>query len=106
MLIGVNDPTAPCPPQCLVMTARRPMPHRRFFQAVILFALLGTHWALSARADRVKVLYLDAEASQARVDLIRQAKSELYVSYFVVRDDAASLSGFVLLLDAADRGVQ
>ena len=72
-------------------------------QACLLFALITSS---DVNADRVKVLYKDEEASQARVDLIRQAKSELYISYFVVRDDASSLSGFVLLLDAADRGVE
>ena len=38
--------------------------------------------------------------------MIRQARSELFISYFVVRDDASSVAGFALMLDAADRGVQ
>lgn len=38
--------------------------------------------------------------------MIRQAKSEVLIAYFIVRDDTASVSGFGLLLDAADRGVK
>ena len=60
----------------------------------------------SSSADRVKILYEDTVAFQARVDMIRQAKSEILIAYFIVRDDTTSVSGFSLLLDAADRGVK
>jgi len=59
-----------------------------------------------AHSDRVKILYKDQEAFQIRADLIRQARSELSIAYFIVRDDVASVSGFALLQDAADRGVK
>lgn len=62
--------------------------------------------SIEANADRVKVLFNDTEAFQARVDMIRQAQSEILIAYFIVRDDTSSVSGFSLLLDAANRGVK
>lgn len=79
---------------------------KRFFQLICLSGLLALTVFTDATADRVKILYDDVEAFQARVDMIRQAKSEIYIAYFIVRDDTASVSGFGLLLDAANRGVK
>ena len=80
--------------------------HRRVSPVCCLFLLFTLVFSISAYGGKVKILYDDQEAFRVRADVIRQAKSELLISYFVVRDDTASVSGFALLLDAADRGVK
>ncbi len=71
---------------------------------LVLFALIIA--SPFAHADRARLLADDKEALQARVDLIQQAKSEIYVEYFSVWKDDQSIAGISLLLDAARRGVK
>ena len=73
--------------------------HRRALAIVLLLL------AAAARADVVRILDNDREAAQARVDLIRQAKSRIEVLYFIAKDDRMALSVLQLLRDARRRGV-
>lgn len=66
--------------------------------ALILFAV-------TARADVVRILDKDQEAAQARVDLIRQAHERIEVLYFIAKDDRVSAAMLQLLRDARRRGV-
>lgn len=60
--------------------------------------------ALAARADKVRILEGPAEASQARIDLIQQAKHSVDAQYYIVGNDYFTLAGLALLRDAARRG--
>ena len=60
--------------------------------------------ALAARADKVRILESPAEASQARIDLIQQAKHSIDAQYYIVGNDYFTLAGLALLRDAARRG--
>ena len=71
------------------------------FALVILVALV----TVSARADVVRILDKDQEAAQARVDLIREAKSSIEVLYFIAKDDRVSAAMLQLMRDARRRGV-
>ena len=82
------------------------MPVRYIIASICLLLVRAMFLPGVAHSDKVKILYKDQEALQVRADLIRQARSELNIAYFIVRDDVASVSGFALLQDAADRGVK
>ena len=60
--------------------------------------------AFAARADKVRILESPAEASQARIDLIQQAKHSIDAQYYIVGNDYFTLAGLALLRDAARRG--
>lgn len=64
-----------------------------------------TFFALTARADVVRILAKDQEAAQARVDLIREAHDRIEVLYFIAKDDRVSAAMLQLLRDAHRRGV-
>ncbi len=57
-------------------------------------------------ADKVKLLEKNDEALQARVDLIQNAKSEIFVEYYEVASDSLSLTGLSMLRKAAENGVK
>ncbi len=69
----------------------------------IAAALLFTS---SAFAERVRLLQDNSEALQARVDIIGNAKKEIYAEYFSVWNDEQSVGGLSLLMDAARKGVK
>jgi putative cardiolipin synthase len=69
-----------------------------------LFIVFGSF--SNAFADKVRLLDVDHDALQARVDLVQQAKSEILAEYFSVWNDDQSVGGFALILDAARRGVK
>lgn len=62
--------------------------------------------SLNIQAARLRLLSTDQDALQARVDLIQQAEHEILAEYFSVWEDAQSIGGFALLLEAARRGVK
>lgn len=62
-------------------------------------------FAAAAHADVVRILDDPREAMQARVDVIRQAKTKIALLYFLARDDRITLSVLALLRDAKHRGV-
>lgn len=74
--------------------------HRRLYATALVLLL-----AAAGRADVLRVLDDDREAAQARVDLIRQAKREIEVAYFMAKDDRITLAMLQLLRDARRRGV-
>ena len=57
-------------------------------------------------ADKVKLLEKNDEALQARVDLIQNAKKEIFVEYYEVASDSLSLTGLSMLRKAAEGGVK
>ncbi len=63
-------------------------------------------FSASAYADKVKLLEQDAEAAQARIELIKNAKQEILVEYYEVANDQLSKTGIALLKEAAQRGVK
>src|SRR5689334_6617634 len=73
----------------------------RIVVPVLLLLLL----APIARADVVRILDDDREAMQARADIIRQAKGEISLLYFLARDDRVTLAVLALLREAKHRGV-
>lgn len=55
-----------------------------------LYLLLLLAFALfteRAKADKVKILDIALEALQARVEMIRAAKKEIFISFFIFADD-------------------
>jgi putative cardiolipin synthase len=60
--------------------------------------------AFVARADKVRILERSDDASQARIDLIQQAKHSIDAQYYIVGNDYFTLAGLALLRDAARRG--
>lgn len=60
--------------------------------------------AVVADADKVRILEDPVEASQARIDLIQQAKHSIDAQYYIVGRDYFTLAGLALLRDAARRG--
>ena len=75
------------------------------YKFIILLTVLSVHFS-HASPSRVRFLFDDREAIQARVDLIQQAQSEILVEYFSVWNDDQSVGGMALLVDAAKRGVK
>ena len=53
----------------------------------------------------VRILHDDADAAQARIDVLQQARKEINVSYYIVGDDHIPLVFLSLLRDAVRRGV-
>ena len=70
----------------------------------ITLTILFCSASLAALADKVRILEAPADAAQARVDLIQQAKNSIDAQYYIVGDDYFSLAGLALLRDAARRG--
>ena len=62
--------------------------------------------ATETAKNKAAILSDDDEAIQARIDLIRSAKKEILVSYFIIHDDDAMRVGLASLFEAAQRGVQ
>lgn len=73
----------------------------------LILALLGV-FALchSAAADSVSLLNGAREAAEARARLVVEAQEEILASYFIVGNDAFSMTALALLRDAARRGVK
>jgi len=69
-------------------------------------ALLALLLALPASADVFRVLDDPSDAMQARVDMIRQARSEIDAVYFLARNDRVTLTVLRALRDARRRGVE
>jgi putative cardiolipin synthase len=67
-------------------------------------ALIVCLLASRASADKVRILEDPREASQARVDIIQQAKRSVDAQYYIVGKDYYTLAGLTLLRDAARRG--
>lgn len=67
---------------------------------LLLFLLSGL-----VKAESVRLLRADRDALQARVDIIQQAKKEIFVEYFSVWNDNQSIGGMALLIEAANRGL-
>jgi cardiolipin synthase C len=78
-------------------------PTRLFFG--LLSAFLCSPFA-DLKADHFRIINDPAEALQCRIDLIQQAKHEILVSYYIIKDDAAGKCILGLLADAAQRGVR
>ena len=57
-----------------------------------------------ASAEQVRIIESDGDAAQIRVDLVRQAREQVDVAYFIYDDDEAGLVGFYLLREAARSG--
>lgn len=69
--------------------------------AIAVLALL----APAAIADTFRVLDDDADAMQARVDMVEQAGQSIDTLYFLARNDRVTLAFLALLRDARRRGV-
>lgn len=67
---------------------------------VIAAALSG-----AAEADAVRILEDPADAAQARVDVIQQARREINLVYFLARNDRITMTALALLRDAQRSGV-
>jgi phosphatidylserine/phosphatidylglycerophosphate/cardiolipin synthase-like enzyme len=67
---------------------------------------MGMFISNSIFANKIKLLEQNTEALQARVDLILNAKKDIYVEYYEVESDAFSLTGLSLLRQAADNGIK
>jgi len=78
------------------------LPGRRANKLALTLALCVT--ALVGRADKVRILEKPADASQARIDLIQQAKHSIDAQYYIVGKDYFTLAGLALLREAARRG--
>lgn len=74
--------------------------HYRFPLLFLLLLPFGT-----VRADRFRIIDNPREALQCRIDLIQQAKTEILVSYYIIKDDESGKCLLGLLADAAQRGV-
>ncbi len=61
---------------------------------------------MTAKADTYRIIDSFEDAAQARVDLIRGAKSSILISYFIYRNDDVGLTMMSLLREAARRGVK
>jgi len=70
-----------------------------------LLVLSALALAGPATADEVRFLHTAREAAEERVRLLVEARREINAEYFIVGDDAFSLTGLTLLRDAARRGV-
>jgi putative cardiolipin synthase len=70
----------------------------------LLLAIVAS-WKI-ARADEVAFLYDPIEAARARLDLIREARAELFVSTYIIHDDRVGQTAAALLKEAAERGVK
>jgi putative cardiolipin synthase len=77
-----------------------------YFCRLHLLPIVILLFVSTAHADRIILLRNDQQAAEARVDLIRQAQHEIYAEYFSIWNDAQSVAGFSLLLEAAKRGVK
>ncbi len=73
--------------------------------SVCLICTLGLH-VQRLGADTMTFLPDDAEAAEARFQLVWHAQQELDIAYFTIRGDAISCSFLNLLVDAARRGVR
>lgn len=69
---------------------------------VLLVLLAGT----DAAADMVRILEDPAHSAQARVQLIREARSEINALCFLARNDRVTLTTLALLRDARRRGLR
>lgn len=76
------------------------------FKKVLLLSLIFFSVVNASASDRMRFLFKDREALQARVDIIQQAEKEILVEYFSVWNDDQSVGGMALLVAAAQRGVK
>lgn len=58
-----------------------------------------------ALADRVRLLDTDREATEARAEMVLEAKTEILTSAFIFGDDPFTLTSLSMLRDAARRGL-
>ncbi|MGD9644604.1 MAG: phosphatidylserine/phosphatidylglycerophosphate/cardiolipin synthase family protein [Pirellulales bacterium] len=71
-----------------------------------MLALVLFGGALSARADALRLLSTHVEAGQARIDLVQQARQEISLAYYTIKQDNYGVAMLALLRDAARRGVR
>jgi putative cardiolipin synthase len=67
----------------------------------LLFLLAA---AFPVEAGSVFLLDSESDAAQVRVDLVQEARQEVFAAYFIYEDDATGLAGLYLLREAARRG--
>lgn len=82
---------------------------RRWFRSatwIVVLAYICAPTCHCAHADQVTLLASDSAAAQARFDLIRAARHEIDLAYFIVADDSFSMKFLESLQDAARRGVR
>src|SRR5690349_11202058 len=56
-------------------------------------------------AHTYRILSLEREALQCRLDLIHQARKEIRMSTYAIKDDVIGLATLQMLIEAAGRGV-
>jgi phosphatidylserine/phosphatidylglycerophosphate/cardiolipin synthase-like enzyme len=76
------------------------------FKRILLLVFLLQIPFQTFAEDRMRFLFADKEALQARIDIVQQAQKEILVEYFSVWNDDQSIAGIALLVDAARRGVK
>ena len=70
------------------------------------YSLLGALLiAAAANADVLRILDDPADAAQARIDVIQQARGEINALYFLARNDRVTMTALALLRDAQRRGI-
>lgn len=72
-------------------------------------ALLAAAWSMllpsALAADGARLLLTDRSAAEARVELVLEAREEVFASVFLFGDDPFTLTSLALLRDAARRGL-
>ncbi len=83
------------------------------FLSIFLLPTVFSFGQASDEADTLRhepnffrILETEDDALQCRYDLIREAKSEILLSYYIFRDDETGRNILRLLVEAARRGVQ
>ncbi len=88
---------------------QRPRTFRRWSVAMTWMVVACSTYALTgsiARGDRLTLLASDQAAARARFDLIRSARREIDLAYFIVGEDRFSRTMLDALARAARRGVR
>ena len=70
-----------------------------------LLLLAAVIFTTAAHADVLRILEDPADAAQARVDMIQQARHEISALYFLARNDQVTMTALALLRDAQRSGV-
>ncbi|MBC7776951.1 MAG: phosphatidylserine/phosphatidylglycerophosphate/cardiolipin synthase family protein [Phycisphaerae bacterium] len=78
----------------------------RYFAHLILLSLFSSGPILHAQPPNIyQILSQEREALQCRYDLIHQARKEICLSTYALKNDAIGFATLQLLIDAAERGV-
>jgi cardiolipin synthase C len=80
--------------------------NRFFLKAYLLLFCCMLCSVGNVRADYYRFLTTEQEALQCRFDLIKQAETEILVSYYIIQDDEVGLAFMHELLRARQRGVR